>query len=176
MWRGAVILATLWLAACSPFQHHGHHPARSELHQVDGVPFFRQEGPYDCGPAALASLLGHRGHPSSPETIRGQVYLPALRGSLLPDLENYARRQGVTTRSGRGDLVLLRRQIDAGRPVLIPIEMGFGPASSPHYLVVFGYAGGEFLVHAGEQESVFIASGPLLRRWERMNRLYLYLE
>lgn len=102
--------------------------------------------------------------------------MPELGGSLLPDLENFARWQGLATRSGRGDLELLRRQIDAGRPVLIPVETGLWRVSRPHYLVVIGYDRTRFLVHAGLLEGVFIDSDELLARWEKMSRLYLYLE
>jgi hypothetical protein len=114
-------------------------------------------------------------HLSVAEVTRA-VYTPALGGSLLPDLENFARAQGFVTRSGRGDLALLRQQIDAGRPVLIPVETGFWVATRPHYLVVFGYAAEGFLVHAGTLEGVFIKSDDLRAQWKKMNHLYLYLE
>jgi ABC-type bacteriocin/lantibiotic exporter with double-glycine peptidase domain len=140
------------------------------------VPFYPQAGPYDCGPAALASLLAHRGLVVAPDSIVREVTSPVLRGSLLPDLENYARRQGFATRSGRGDLALLRQAIEEGRPVLIPLEMGLRPISYPHYIVVFGHDEAGFLVHAGEKEAVVIAADELDRRWAAMNRLFLWLE
>lgn len=175
MMRLAVwLLVLLGMGGCSPFQRPGTAPP--DFRVVSDVPFYRQDGTYDCGPAALASLLAHKGQPMSADHIRQQVYSPVLRGSLLPDMENYARQQGLATRSGRGDLDLLRRQIDAGRPVLIPLEMGWKAASAPHYIVVFGYTDAAFLVHAGEKQSVLIASDQLLPRWEKLNRLYLYLE
>jgi ABC-type bacteriocin/lantibiotic exporter with double-glycine peptidase domain len=149
---------------------------RADAHFVENVPFFRQAGPYDCGPAALASLLAHGGRTIPPDSIALEVVSPVLRGSLLPDLENYARRQGFTTRSGRGDLAFLRQAIQMGRPVLIPLEMGMKPVSFPHYIVVFGYDDSGFRVHAGEQEAVFIAAAELDRRWATMNRLFLLLE
>lgn len=176
MGRALLLLAVVWLAGCSPLQPYRSDGNSVDLRVLEEVPFVRQAGPYDCGPAALASLLEYKGYRVPIETIRRQVYTPALRGSLLPDMENFARRQGAATRSGRGDLALLRHQVDAGRPVLIPVETGFGPASAPHYMVVFGYGDADFLVHAGERESVLIAADQLLRRWTRMNRLYLYLE
>lgn len=109
-------------------------------------------------------------------TVARGVTTPQLGGALLPDLENFARRQGFATRSGRGDLVLLRRQIDAGRPVLIPVDMGFWLATRPHYLVVFGYNERGFIAHNGMEAEAFIDAGELLARWEKMNSLYLYLE
>ncbi|WP_221249477.1 cysteine peptidase family C39 domain-containing protein [Desulfuromonas versatilis] len=130
----------------------------------------------DCGPAALASLLGHRGRQVDPAEIRATVYDPRLGGSLLPDLENFAKSRGFSTRSGRGDLRLLRQQVDAGRPVLLPIDAGFGPLARPHYLVVFGYGDAGFLAHAGVAAGRFFPSEDFDRRWGAMNYLYLLLE
>lgn len=161
---------------CSPFQSRPWSPGQPGLHIVQAVPFRPQESRDDCGAAALASLLDHRGRHLSVSEIKQAVYTPALGGALLPDMENFARSQGFSTRSGRGDLELLRSQIDAGRPVVIPVETGISVMTRPHYLVVFGYERDGFLAHAGTLEGVFIASRDLLSRWEKMNRLYLYLE
>jgi hypothetical protein len=124
----------------------------------------------------LASLLAHRGTEVPVEEIARVTVNPLLGGSLLPDLENYARKAGYSTRSGRGDLPLLRREIDRGRPVLIPIDAGFWVLTRPHYVVIFGYDRERFLVHAGIEAEASIPAGDLLPRWERLGRLYLVLE
>lgn len=174
-WSAACFML-LWLAAgCSPLQPSVAGGSRAGR-VLDGVPFLAQEGRYDCGPAALASLLAQRGAGVSLAQIRTATYTPALQGSLLPDLENYARRLGYATRSGRGDLAVLRGAIDTGRPVLIPLEMGRWRLTRPHYVVVFGYVGSDFVVHAGKEARLTIAATELDRRWQRLNRLYLYLE
>lgn len=174
--RFLLLLALLFAGGCSPFRQEPWSPGQPGLHAVAEVPYRQQLTRDDCGPAALASLLAHRGRDLPVAEIGREVYTPALGGSLLPDLENYARRQGFPTRSGRGDLSLLRRQVDAGRPVLIPVETGFWVVSRPHYLVVFGYDQGRFLAHAGTREGVSLDSAELDALWGRMNRLYLYLE
>ncbi len=104
------------------------------------------------------------------------VYDPLLGGSLLPELENFARAQGVETRSGRGTPGLLRQLVDSDRPVLIPIESGFFGLSRGHYLVVIGYSPTGYVVHNGLADGVFISAGRLEPRWQAMNRLYLYLD
>lgn len=177
MFRFFFLLPFLVLGAgCSPFQQRPWSPDQPGLHVVERVAFRAQESRDDCGPAALASVLGHRGRDLPVAEIGRAVYTPALGGSLLPDMENFARRQGFITRSGRGDIDLLRQQIDAGRPVMIPVETGLWVATRPHYLVVFGYDENSFLVHAGTRGGVFIRAADLLARWGKMNRLYLYLE
>ncbi len=147
-----------------------------DLRVIAGVPFRQQQAREDCGPAALSSLLSHRGIDVPVTEIARATYSPALGGSLLPDLENFARNQGVETRSGRGDILWLRRLIDSGTPVMIPIETGFGGVSFPHYIVVYGFDREGFLVHAGEEGEVYIRNERLRPRWKKFNSLYLYLE
>lgn len=170
------LLLLLLLAACSPFGESAGDRLPAELRAIPGVPFRAQAGRDDCGAAALASLLAHRGREIPVAEIRRVVVSPVLGGTLAPDLENFARGQGFATHAGRGDAALLRQLVDAGRPVLIPIQAGNRFVSRPHYLVVYGYDPDRFLVHAGVQEGVLIAAPDLLARWEKMSRLYLYLE
>lgn len=143
---------------------------------VEGVPFRLQEQADDCGPAGLSTLLAHRGRELPVAEIARVVTEPKLGGSLLQDLENFARHQGFTTRSGRGDLARLRLFLASGHPVLIPIDAGTWPFSRPHYLVLYGFAPQHFLAHAGTTERVVIEATELERRWSKLNRLYLYLE
>ncbi len=174
--RLAILLGLLLECGCATFQPHDWRADEAGLHVVRGVPFVAQQSRDDCGAAALSVLLAHRGKELPVASIAREVDIPTLGGSLLPDLENFARGRGFETRSGRGDLALLRRQIDAGRPVLIPVQLGFWLFSQPHYLVVFGYTDRGFLVHAGTREGVLIAADELTGRWGKMNFLYLYLE
>ncbi len=174
--RFAIIIVLLLGCGCATLRQHDWRAGEAGLHVVSGVPSIAQQSRTDCGAAALAALLAHRGREVPVATIAQKVDIPELGGSLLPDLENFARGQGFETRSGRGDLALLRRQIDAGRPVVVPVQLGFTLFSRPHYLVVFGYTDRGFLVQAGTGEGVFIAVDEFAERWAKMNSLYLYLE
>jgi len=174
--KGLLLLLICLVAACSPFKVPSIRTGPAAGWIVEGVPFYAQQGRYDCGPAALASLLAQRNAGVSLEQIREATYTPALQGSLLPDLENYARSLGYGTRSGRGDLALLRGTIDAGTPLLIPLEMGRWALTRPHYVVVVGYVGSDFVVHAGKKARMTITAAELDLRWQKLNRLYLYLE
>lgn len=176
LWRSGGLLLIFLVAACGPLKSSPVRTDSAEGRILDGVPFYAQEGRYDCGPAALASLLKRRGESVSLEEIRAATYTPGLQGSLLPDLENYARSLDCGTRSGRGDLTLLRKAIDADTPVLIPLEMGRWKLTRPHYVVVYGYVGRDFIVHAGKRGNMTIAALDLERRWQKLNCLYLYLE
>lgn len=174
--RWLPVLTALLVVGCTPFQQTQWSPGQPGLHVIAGVPFYPQQQEDDCGPSALASILAYRGQSVTVAKIADTVYDSRLGGSLLPDMENYARQRGFATRSGRGNPELLRQAVDAGRPVVIPIETGFWRLSRPHYIVIFGYDRRRFLAHAGVREGVFIDADDLLQRWEKMNRLYLYLE
>lgn len=172
--RLLLLAMVLGAAACSPF-HTAPPVAEVRPAVLLEVPFVPQKERDDCGPAALASLLAYRGHAVPVETLRGEVFSPRLGGTLLPDLENYVQRLGLPARSGRGDLPLLRNVLDAGNPLIIPLELGWGPLTRPHFVVVRGYGASLFHLHAGVRGSVVIGEDDLRKRWEEMNLLYLYI-
>ena len=155
-------------------------PGHSHEHFTEGtyldVPFIPQNKENDCGPAALASILAYKGRTLSLETITGEVFTPALDRTLLPDMENYARRLGLRPVTGSGDLELLKQRITADSPVILFLDMGWMMTSRGHYVVLVGHVPGGFLVHSGHEAYQFIASETLKQRWSRMNNLYLYLE
>lgn len=140
------------------------------------VPFIAQAGRTDCGPAALASVLWHRGRRVPLDEITRRVFTPKMERTLLPDMENYAAALGFRTRSGQGDPAFLRARVDAGTPVILLLDMGGALFSQGHYVVVFGHDENGFLLHAGTLENAFLSDGELLERWQSMNRLYLVLE
>ena len=140
------------------------------------VPFISQSQKNDCGPAALASVLAFHGRGPGVDEVTRCVFTPALERTLLPDMENYARSLGFSTRSGRGDPGLIRERINAGSPVILLLEMGGRMFSQGHYVVVYGHDADGFLMHVGTRADAFLPERELLERWEPMNRLYLVVE
>ncbi|MCW3478572.1 hypothetical protein OL229_03185 [Neisseriaceae bacterium JH1-16] len=63
-------------------------PARVELTEV---PFFPQDA-YQCGPAALATVLVHAGVVTTPTELTPQLYLPERQGTLQAELLGATRR------------------------------------------------------------------------------------
>ena len=150
---------------------------RSELEVISGVPpFQRQLRDDDCASVALASLLGHAGFSVAPVDIDKAVYEPQLGGTLLPDLEKYAGAVGAKPHSGRGSVHDLRRLLRDGRPVLVPIDLGWSLWRRPHYVVVYGTSDTGLLVHLRHDESRTMEVTDFDRRWAMMGRLFLYLE
>ncbi|HJU50574.1 MAG TPA: hypothetical protein VJ575_07595, partial [Pseudogulbenkiania sp.] len=77
-WRGLLLAVVLLLSACAtPVVRQ--QLARTDLpRQVEltDTPFFPQEQ-YQCGPAALATVLTASGKTVAPEELTSQVYVPA---------------------------------------------------------------------------------------------------
>jgi len=132
-------------------------PQRVELAEV---PFFPQED-YQCGPAALATVMSYTGVRVAPEALVSQVYLPARKGSLQIEMLATPRRYGRVSyplAPRYGDLL---RELAAGNPVVVLQDVG--PMFTQwHYAVVngFDYPSGTLYLRSGtkaRQEMPFTA-------------------
>lgn len=110
-------------------------PSRVELTEV---PFYPQDE-YQCGPAALATMLVQRGVSTSPEQLKPQVYLPQRKGSLKLELVAAARQHGMLVYPLQPNLDALLTQVAAGNPVLVMQNLGFDWYPQWHFAVVVGF-------------------------------------
>jgi hypothetical protein len=110
-------------------------PSRAELTET---PFFPQRE-YQCGPAALATVLAQSKVPVTPDELVSQVYIPGRRGSVQVEMLAAARRYGTVSYAlaPRYDAVL--REISAGSPVVVLLDFGVWPVQIWHYAVAVGY-------------------------------------
>jgi hypothetical protein len=111
-------------------------PASVELSEV---PFFPQTA-YECGPAALATVLVAAGVPADPQGLTERVFLPARQGSLQLEMLAGARREGLLALRLEGTLGALLREVAAGRPVVVLQNLGLDLAPVWHYAVLVGYS------------------------------------
>jgi tetratricopeptide (TPR) repeat protein len=134
-------------------------PALEASVELDAVPFFPQDS-YQCGPAALATVLATTGLPVSAQALVDDVYLPDRRGSLQAELAAAARRHGrVPFPVAAGEEALVAELL-AGHPVLVLQNLGLDSLPRWHYAVVVGY-------HADEEHWV-LRSGRERRRRESL--------
>lgn len=145
-------------------------------HYISSVPFIYQKDKR-CGTAALAGVLHYYGDPISEEAIAGDIFSKELKGTLLSDLENFARRRGFYTRVYPGSLSDLKRHIERNEPVIILIDEGFSVYQRPHYLVAVGYSEKRRLVivHTGTEADALWSYGRLESAWARMNHFCLII-
>lgn len=120
--------------------------------ELSKVPFFDQQD-YQCGPAALATLLVDSGVQVTPESLAGQVYLPARQGSLQVEMLAAARRYNRVSYPLAPRLDDLLREVSAGNPVIVLQDIGVGPVVNWHYAVVIGYdyPAGELYLRSGDK-------------------------
>jgi hypothetical protein len=132
-------------------------PQQVELTQV---PFFPQED-YQCGPAALATVLSFSGVRVEPDALVSQVYLPARRGSLQIEMLATPRRYGRISMQLAPRYADVLREVAAGNPVVVLQDVG--PMFTQwHYAVLngFDYPSGTLYLRSGtraRQEMPFTA-------------------
>src|SRR5690606_26668670 len=131
------------------------------------VPFFAQQE-YQCGPAALASMLQAAGTPASPDKLVDEVWLPGRRGSLAMELAAAARARGHLVYPVTTEAQLLE-ELDADHAVLIRQNLLFDWWPRWHFAVVTGYAahGGEFFLHSGTRRDMRVDRNWFMRRWHK---------
>ena len=133
--------------------------------ELADVPFFPQDD-YQCGPAALATVLAHTGVAVTPESLVPQVYLPARRGSLQVEMLAAARRHGRVSYVLAPRYADLLREVAAGNPVVVLQDVGM-LASEWHYAVVngFDYPSGTVYLRSGTRPREEMSFTALERSW-----------
>lgn len=136
--------------------------------ELTGVPFFPQSE-YQCGPAALATVLTWSGAPVTAEELVPRVYLPAREGSLQPELRATARAHDRLAYEPEPRLRALLAELDAGHPVLVLQNLGLSRWPVWHYAVVIGYDAeeGHFILRSGTTEREVLSTRRFLSTWVR---------
>lgn len=106
--------------------------------RLDDVPFYPQQT-YQCGPATLAMLMSHQGESVAPDALADRVFIESRQGSLQAEMLAATRRQGLLPYVHDTRFSTLLEQLQAGNPVLVFQNLGFGFYPVWHYAVVIGY-------------------------------------
>lgn len=120
--------------------------------ELEATPFFPQKK-YQCGPAALAAVLGASDVGITADALVPVVYLPARHGSLQVEMEAAPRKFGRLAYPLSRDLASVIAELNAGRPVLVLHNYGLPSWPRWHYAVVIGYdsASDEFILRSGKK-------------------------
>lgn len=167
--RAFFLVALLGLGACSVNPKLAL-PAGDAL-LLGGVPFHPQTE-YQCGPAALAGILGASGVDITPEQLRPQVYLPKRQGSLQLELLGASRRAGRIAYVIDREPEAVLAELDAGRPVLVLQNVLTPSVPRWHYAVVVGSdpARNRLLLNTGVHRARATRAGGFLRTWDWADR------
>ena len=112
--------------------------AEDSVVELTDTVFFPQKD-YQCGPAALATLVVHAGKEITPDHLAGKIFLPDRRGSLQVELVAASRGYDLIPYVIDPSLAALLAELRAGRPVLVLQNLGLAAYSLWHYAVVIGY-------------------------------------
>jgi tetratricopeptide (TPR) repeat protein len=157
------------LAGCAPIP-----PIVSDLPvsaaaiELDDTPFYPQER-YQCGPAALTTVLTKSGVEVSLDDIVDKVYLPGRQGSLQVELLAAARTEGRLPYVIDGTLEAIWKELAAGRPVLVLQNLGVAGIPRWHYAVVVGIDAerGEIVLRSGTDRRRITRVSTYLQTWRR---------
>lgn len=135
---------------------------------LDSVPFYPQED-YQCGPAALATVLQASRVSVIPDALVSQVYVPARQGSLQIEMLAAPRRYGRVTHVLPPDLEGVLREVQGGRPVLVMQNLGLDWYPQWHYAVIVGYDlnAGDVILRSGLIRDYRLALPVFERTWRR---------
>jgi hypothetical protein len=136
--------------------------------ELTDVPFFPQQA-YQCGPAALATILTYSGIDVSTEALVPKVYLPGRKGTLQVELIATTRRYGRLPYLLQPSMETLIRQVKDGKPVLVLQNLGVKWIPRWHFAVVVGYDmdKGELLLRSGKERRYRMDMHLFERTWKR---------
>jgi ABC-type bacteriocin/lantibiotic exporter with double-glycine peptidase domain len=129
------------------------------------TPLVRQEGPDDCGAAALAMVAARWHRPWPRLEVLAALPPPVGAGASLGELRDAARGHRLTAFAIVGDRATLEHEVGAGRPVIVGLLLPYGARwVQPHYevLVAVRPAADEFV-------TIDPASGWRTRSWTALD-------
>jgi hypothetical protein len=136
--------------------------------ELTDTPFYPQTQ-YQCGPAALATVLQAHGVSTTAEKLSRQVYIPERKGSLQIEMTVATRRHEMLPYKLEPRLTDLFAEIAAGNPVLVLQNLGFEWYPQWHYAVVVGYDSNshEVILRSGTTKRWLTPFEVFERTWKR---------
>ena len=136
--------------------------------ELADTPFYPQTQ-YQCGPAALATVLRVHGVKTTPEILSTQVYIPDREGSLQIEMTVATRRHNLLPYPLKPRLSDLFTEIAAGNPVLVLQNLSFAWYPQWHYAVVIGYDINtqEIILRSGKTKRWITPIKVFERTWQR---------
>ncbi|MFV2060183.1 MAG: PA2778 family cysteine peptidase [Gammaproteobacteria bacterium] len=142
--------------------------ARYPATELTETVFYPQQQ-YQCGPAALATVLDDSGVKVTPEELTPLIYIPDKKGSLQIEIIAATRRFGRIPYLIKPQLQDLLAEIAAGKPVLVFQNLGLDWYSQWHFAVVIGYdlTKNEIILRSGEEKQHRVTVALFERTWAR---------
>ncbi len=168
---GVFLLISLFLSACSHTPQTKALPSSSfanAANEIESVPFYPQTQ-YQCGPAALATVMQFRDINVLPDDLVDKIYIPEKQGSLQIEMVAATREKGLVPYIIEPELTAILAQIKAGHPVLVMQNLAYQWMPYWHYAVVVGFdvAKNELILRSGETKRWRTSFAAFERTWAR---------
>lgn len=136
--------------------------------ELTATPFFPQED-YQCGPAALATVLVASGVAVTPEELATKVFVPKLRGSLQAEMIAAAREYDRLAYRVEPEMHALLASLADQRPVLVLQNLGIERVPFWHYAVVVGFdaARDQVVLRSGKERRLTMSARRFADTWRR---------
>jgi len=143
-------------------------PDLAAQQELQTVPFFPQEK-YQCGPAALATVLSFSGLTIDPQDLVPKVYVPDRQGSFQVEMMAATRSLNRIPLQIDPTLASLLAWVDHGQPVLTLQNLGLDWYPNWHYAVVVGYDldREQIIMRSGTIERYVVKMPVFERTWRR---------
>ncbi|MEX0730184.1 MAG: PA2778 family cysteine peptidase [Aquisalimonadaceae bacterium] len=174
-WRLALaLLATIVLPGCASLTAISEDEAFERpppAIELTGVPYFPQDD-YQCGPAALAEMLGWSGEQVTPEELAPSLFIPERKGTLQTELIAQTRQRDRVPYRIAGEFDAIIAELEAGNPVMVFQNLSLAWYPVWHFAVVVGYdpERGGFILRSGREKRVFTKLDTFRRSWDRGER------
>jgi tetratricopeptide (TPR) repeat protein len=139
--------------------------------ELPDTPFFPQSR-YQCGPAALATVLAASGVAVTDEELEPRVFVPKRRGSLQVEMQATPRAYRRLSLTLPRSLEAIVAELDAGRAVLVLHNYGVALWPRWHYAVVVGYDPRQdvFLLRSGRRQRQQMRTRHFMVYWQHAAR------
>jgi hypothetical protein len=130
---------------------------------------FHPQSQFQCGPAALTTVLQASGAGVDLDDISAKVYLPGREGSLQVEILAATRTSGRLPYRIDGTMTALVAELGAGRPVVVLQNLGVAAIPRWHYAVVIGVDSERerVILRSGRERRRETPLGVFLRTWSR---------
>jgi tetratricopeptide (TPR) repeat protein len=169
------------ISGCASFSYPAKDPSppyEEGVYYIRNVPPVAQSA-YQCGPAALESVLRYWGKEAPADLITRDLYQPGSRGIFNFMLAQYARSRGFWTQTDDADEAALKSWMLKDIPPIVMLRTG-PPllwVSNFHFIVVKGFDDTHqiFYANTGKAQTQAIADKQFRKRWKSAGRWSLII-